>query len=795
MSILDNTAIARIAALDLAGDTLALLEKHGDNDDVVFFLGRLVWQGNMTAAVPALARIAADPTRGRYARIAAMRAVMSIGTEDQKDALWTAVAAEPGPLDRRLLAELLEWAAPTARSIALLLQTIDRLAPYERFESTGLSQALHGFIDRLPVMADSAPEQPLALLVQGLVPFLDREPFIERGECQVSKAFAWLMAVAVHAVDRLVAARTPQALDKSALSVLMNLPALRYWRGDDMRDYQSGLVANVPRWRELNDTLYWTSIAHRRIHLAKKGERLVDDWQVTFLGHFWSFGPEDFDRCLGWVTEKAFLDDRLVALSRCIAIYVQADRPTEWLDRLRTAAEGEADLVAALESALNPKPSPAIVKMEANHQKWQDEQEARERKEEQDRADWVRMLQNDPNRVRHPEGLQPGDLSGDQFHLMMSLPGDGVVTDRDREIEWQALTPEFGEDVARAFRNAAVAHWRSYTPALVSEGASATSTPYALIFGMTGLAIESREVAGFPDNLSEDEARHAFRYITWELNGFPRWFEAMYRKFPEIGLEAVRRELIWELEHSTPDQPMHHLLHDIVYHAPWLHEMIAPILFDWIESHALQNPDGVRYSLVILASGGIAPATLAGLARKKIAAETDSQKPRWFALWVDTDPEAAIAALEALLDGLDAAAASQFAQQFVTSLLGDRHGAASRFGAFRTAAHLKALIVLMHRHIRTEEDIDRMGKGAYSPTLRDNAQDSRDVLFNQLAELPGPESYAALKALQQEHPVERYRKWMAVRARERAIADADEPLWTPGQVHRFMSELLSSGTA
>jgi hypothetical protein len=151
----------------------------------------------------------------------------------------------------------------------------------------------------------------------------------------------------------------PQRTSQPALlrlSVLMNLPALRYWRGDDMRDYQSGLVANVPRWRKLNDTLYWTSIAHRRVHLAKKDARLVDDWQVTFLGHFWSVGPEDFDRCLGWVTEKTFLDDRLVALSRCIAIYVQADRPTEWLDRLRAAAKGEPELATTLETALNPKP-------------------------------------------------------------------------------------------------------------------------------------------------------------------------------------------------------------------------------------------------------------------------------------------------------------------------------------------------------------------------------------------------------------------------------------------------------
>lgn len=35
MGIMDNTAIERIATRQLTSDTLALLEKHGANDDVV----------------------------------------------------------------------------------------------------------------------------------------------------------------------------------------------------------------------------------------------------------------------------------------------------------------------------------------------------------------------------------------------------------------------------------------------------------------------------------------------------------------------------------------------------------------------------------------------------------------------------------------------------------------------------------------------------------------------------------------------------------------------------------------
>ncbi|MDS1138909.1 hypothetical protein RE432_00565 [Pusillimonas sp. SM2304] len=41
----------------------------------------------------------------------------------------------------------------------------------------------------------------------------------------------------------------------------------------------------------------------------------------------------------------------------------------------------------------------------------------------------------------------------------------------------------------------------------------------------------------------------------------------------------------------------------------------------------------------------------------------------------------------------------------------------TRVGTYRNARDLKRLYVLMHRYIRTEEDINRVGSGVYSPTL------------------------------------------------------------------------------
>ncbi len=783
---MDNSAIERIAAPDLGADALALLDRFGSDDDVVFFIGRLVWQGEMRECLPALERIALDPQRGRYARIASIRAVMTLGDEAQKDRLWAAIAAQAGPLDRRLLAELLEWAASTLRNVELLLWSIERLPPYERFEATGLSEAMHRFIDRLPIMADGAPEHPVARLVEGLNGFLDREPHIERGECHVSETFSWLMGPALHAVDRLVGGRSQAALQPDALAILRKVPAVRFWRSDDSTDYKNALDANVPRWQELNDCLYWTSIAERRAHMAAKGERLIEDWQVAFMSPFWRFGADDFDRCLGWVREKEALDDRLVALSRCLALFVAEDRPTAWLEQMREAVSGQNELEAALAERIDPRPSPSVRKMQAEDRKWKREREARESKEQRDRADWVRALKLDPDRVRFPKGLNPGEFSGDQYHLMHSVREEGIARDRDWGSAWRQLTPEFGEAVALAYRDAAVAFWRPYVPGLQSEGAATGSTPFALIFAMAGIAIEFDETENFFTALSDEDVRHALRYVTWELNGFPRWFEPLYRSHPKAGLEAIAKELIWELEHSKADQPTHHILHDILYHAPWLHADVAPLILDWLRANDMRNADNLRYCLNILSSSGVSPEELGTLAKAKLSTGVDAeQRPRWYALWVDNAPDDAIPTLEAELDGLGDEAGSSFAQLFVVSLLGDRHGTGNRTGAFKTAGHLKVLYILMHRFIKASDDINRANGGVYSPTLRDDAQDARNNLFNLLSSEPGPDTYAAIKALEKDHPEPSYRQWMAKRARERAIADADESVWDAGQVPAF----------
>ena len=285
----DNNAIARIAQPDLTDETLSLMERYIAHDDAVFFLGRLVWQGKMFECVPPLLTVAHDPMRDIYSRIVATRAVMSCGTAEQRSSLWDTLLTAQAEFPRKLLPELLQGTSTDGEGVALLLKAIDKLPPYNRFKATGLLQALHGYIDRLPILnADCV--QPLAELFGGLQKFLARPPHMDCYTGRISEEFFWLLALAAHAVERLVSERADVAMQDDALAILLNYPAVRELRGEFFDDYKNNLREQVPAWPELNDSLFWRRVKVKRAHLARDGNPLINVFQVELPDHFGPLG-------------------------------------------------------------------------------------------------------------------------------------------------------------------------------------------------------------------------------------------------------------------------------------------------------------------------------------------------------------------------------------------------------------------------------------------------------------------------------------------------------------------------
>ena len=785
----DNSALARIAHPDLTEHTLALIDQYSDNDDALFVLGRLVWQGAMSGCVTPLVRVAGDPARGIYPRIAATLAVSACGTEGQRGNLWDILLAAEEEIPGEVLAELVRSANET--DIPKLLRSIERLDHDSDSSERRLTSALHDFVDRLPLPSGEDVDEPFGEFICGLRSFLGQRPFFDPGSCEISKRFTWLLAPAMHAVERLVTAQNVLAFNEHALALLRIAPTARHWLDRGIDDRKDKLPKLVPEWPQLNDALFWYSDKATRSQRESKLVDLGNVLPLDLVDHYWEFGPDSFPRVLDWVRTCEFEADQELALSLAFRIYVQAEKPSEWIERLHNSVKGNPGLTTRLEKVLNPVVSEESLKPE---REWEEYKRRLERKRlaiAEQRSVWIAGLKADPNIVRNPPDLPPGEMSGEQYHLLKAVEGNEEQTNRSGGSAWQTLIDEFGEDVARAYRDAAMALWRRFTPELRSEGGNTRSLPYSLLFAMAGLSIEAAEVEEFPRHLCTSEVTLALRYIVHELNGFPRWLEPMYEARPKEVLEAVLTELFWELHNIKSDEPMHYILHDLVFYAPWLHGALAEPLLSWIRSHQLPSDDALRYSLRILRGGDLHPFELATIAKAKAADHSSKHCASWYALWVEAEPETGVDAVTTWVEGLGSDEGSHAAQLFITTLMGSHYVASSgpSFEYFQTPKHLKSLYVLMHRHIRAAEDIDRTGGGVFSPGLRDEAQEARERLFNLLSEIPGKEAYMALTELIEEHPHKKFQRWMARRARECAEQEGDLEAWSPKQVGEFNARL------
>lgn len=79
-----------------------------------------------------------------------------------------------------MLLALVEEADTSNLSIEQLLTSLGKLPAYERFKGNALRRALHSFVEKMCL-------EPLPKLVEGLGCYLERQPFVERRECQVSE--------------------------------------------------------------------------------------------------------------------------------------------------------------------------------------------------------------------------------------------------------------------------------------------------------------------------------------------------------------------------------------------------------------------------------------------------------------------------------------------------------------------------------------------------------------------------------------------------------------------------------
>jgi hypothetical protein len=646
---------------------------------------------------------------------------------------------------------------------------------------TGLTSAMSRFIER-------ADGEVVCYLLNKLYHYLNVNDFFQKEECAVSKKDAWLMSVALKGIERLVLTRNRCALSEVSFSMLTKAVLSEFHQGIYVDTCKNNLHSILPQWAELNDALYWYSIGDVRKKSDNKDESFNPELHLFYRNNYWRFGKSDFSRMLAYIRSRTLYGDKLVALGNAHRIYHQSDCPINMLEDLRKAVSGNDVLEDKLQRLLNPESSETMKKCEEESKIRSEQFKKIQEDQEKSKKKWIAHLRNNPSEISSPPAGK-SNITDKHVWLLRELENDSSNVTRQHYSDWRSLTPKFGKEVALAYKDFCMNYWRSHRPPLKSEQNFDNSIPAALLIALSGLEIEANEISDFPNYLDTNDLNTALRYIAWDINGFPSWFERVHRAFPQATEEAVLKELIWELETCSSKDSLSYILQDLVHHAPWLHEVIASRILDYLISRISPLTIRKEYCVKILIEGGIESSNLAKLANNYIELSQDSHKEVawWFALLVDNDADSGIPRLEGWLFLLNEEAAQQAAAIFITALLGGTYTQKKVYyaGKFKTAPHLKTLYMLMHKYIKPSDDIQRAGKGVYSPTIRDDAQDARDKLLHYLVEIPSKANYYALKQISEEYKDGSQKLLVQRRAYEMAERYGNLIPWSAEQFKEF----------
>lgn len=533
-------------------------------------------------------------------------------------------------------------------------------------------------------------------------------------------------------------------------------------------------------------------------YLSEGMEYAFDDGQTGTLKEFeeWLASDEEAWLFLDSVDEARLRDPRdfekakLVALTMALHLFEKSGRPAAFKLPLREAVKGNAELeTLMMERLRRRRPSDDEREFARQRKKMDRRRREREKKDAEVLTRNQQWLSENHSQMLDKRGAANGSVWNCQVNLYREMRKTAPDRNRWSFKNWRDLETRFGVEVARSFRDSLVAFWREYQPVLRSEGVKEpSSVSHAVVLGLCGITIESAESPTWPSDLSEAEAERAVRYALWELNGFPVWLKSLSTVFPSVVHDCLAKEVQWEINVSEEQETVHYVLSDLVWHGQDIDVGLSRTLMGMLRHRLPRKIQNLSDALIVIVRDEtISDCELAQFAKAAVSATAKMEEKAYLtALLISVSPDDGFHVLqEILLEMQELEARTTFCMVLAVQLLGGRRSGGSYRSRFKTACHLKQLYFVLHENIRRSDDIERAGMGVYSPGLRDDAQDARNSVFRMLSEIPGKETYLALKEIAENYPEVENRAWMMSHAHARAIQDGDLIAWKPSDVRDF----------
>lgn len=770
-------ALARLANKDLAGEINSYLLGENVSDDLKSSLLMVVWEGALGNCAETVLALFSNPSTSNDLRAYCVLAMQFAGTAEQKRRL-AQVAQEMDGLSNTAIAHIFETLYPkdvTAEEALKILGKVIEVGHYN-YE---LQHRIGSHLER-ELQGKDAP-----VFLQGFLAMLRAAPLGDRSG--LSTRFHWVMTFVPLCLQRSIANSIDVEPERDVLvdAVLLLDDALRSGNlvTGGVRDYTDSLrsaLAGLPHFRR---RLFW-----RRVALAGITSQTnpFPFYKLNPIGGIVPWGTGDIEWMFEDVRHQDTLLQRVIA---CEALcYVLGSIGRSWVryvPRLRRAADAP-DLTLRFRRFLRDKligPLALIWLVRFRHGVL-------------DRLRWQVRLRHAINawhtgRERlwlwtHVPGMRAG-----KFPLALARVADSARSSGISRLgvtDWETVRSRWGRYIADNVAEGCTRAWQQYQPVWPHERQDRNSIDRRVIVGLVGLlTLWQRGRLDF-DALERRDVERAVRYACSELNGLPEWFANLANARTADVTRALSEPVTAEFAYPASLEHVYEVVAKLAGGSSGTAATNASI------SKALRagdprNSNVLEQVLSALSRGEVSDfATLAALGPVRVLAYDVGQRPwiLWMATWLSVDASGALQYLRSALARLATHVADDLMVLLCAELSGGTDGhRRSEVATFLEPESLKIFIPIVHSHVRPAEDIDRVGRGAYTPEPRDNAQDLRSRLWEALRSSESGEADAVLSSFLSDVRLADQRDRILSMLDERRGKLADPVAWAAEDVREF----------
>ncbi len=471
---------------------------------------------------------------------------------------------------------------------------------------------------------------------------------------------------------------------------------------------------------------------------------------------------------LNWLIEDCLNTSnsryRFTAFDAAVRVCLSEKDKCDPHERLHQIIEKHPDLKKHLEGLLNPPPNRYELAQKLK-------QEIKKLKKRRDDIVFAEDI------LPHLEDISYGK---DEQRLVRIFRYWQKLDNKRYPSSFDSLIPLIGEKGVAAFRSGLIAFVKKWEP----DDQKRVGDEMAIL----GISCAIEDGWSF-DGLPQPQI---IKFIKLALKDFdlPEWFGDLIEKYPKIVASQIKPIIFQELESvesAHEDTNAHpHFFSNLIREYPESVNLFADEIFMWAEKHMPLSPN-MRTHIVRAFSIEKHRKRLKLLAEHyfKVYESTSKEDQLfWLAVWLQVDALRALDKLEEMLSTLELEEADKFILD-LSNILYRRYGYDTGFEGipdYQSIDALSRFIPIVFSHIRFEEDPER--EGTWTPDKRDNAQGFRDELVKSLANLPGKESYLALKKIRDDVSYPGVKDWLLREIEEKI--DRESPLvWSEDTIIEF----------